>query len=62
MVNQPFPSLFLSVFVLIEYRDYSGRFYFDSLVHDDVQLKAIIDLVGAEKVICGSDYPFPLGM
>lgn len=42
-------------------RDYLGRFWFDSLVHDEKQLACIVDLVGADKIICGSDYPFPLG-
>ncbi len=42
-------------------RDYLGKFYLDSLVHDDTVLKYIVDLIGADKVVLGSDYPFPLG-
>jgi aminocarboxymuconate-semialdehyde decarboxylase len=42
-------------------RDYLGRFYLDSLVHDPVMLKYLIRLVGAHRVAMGSDYPFPLG-
>ena len=42
-------------------RDYLGRFYLDSLLHDPVMLKYIIDLVGEDRVLLGSDYPFPLG-
>ncbi len=42
-------------------RDYLGKFYFDSLVHDEMALKFLVDLVGDEKIILGSDYPFPLG-
>ncbi len=42
-------------------RDYLGRFYLDSLVHDPVTLKYLIQLVGANRVALGSDYPFPLG-
>jgi len=42
-------------------RDYLGKFYLDSLVHDKTMLKYIIDLVGNDKVVLGSDYPFPLG-
>jgi aminocarboxymuconate-semialdehyde decarboxylase len=38
-----------------------GRFYFDSLVHDADALRAIIRLIGAERIALGSDYPFPLG-
>ncbi len=40
---------------------YLGRFWVDSLVHDMKALQHVIDLVGAEKVCLGSDYPFPLG-
>ena len=42
-------------------REYLGRFYFDSLVHDDMALKYLVDLAGDDKVMLGSDYPFPLG-
>jgi aminocarboxymuconate-semialdehyde decarboxylase len=42
-------------------RDYLGRFWLDSLVHDPVMLQHIVSLVGEEKVMLGSDYPFPLG-
>jgi aminocarboxymuconate-semialdehyde decarboxylase len=42
-------------------RDYLGRFYFDSLVHDPVMLDFLVKLAGADKVALGTDYPFPLG-
>lgn len=42
-------------------RDYLGRFWLDSLVHDPAMLRMIVDLVGREKVALGTDYPFPLG-
>ena len=42
-------------------RSYLGRFYLDSLVHDAKALDYLIELVGAERVALGSDYPFPLG-
>lgn len=42
-------------------KNYLGKFYLDSLVHDKAMLKYLIDLVGVEKVALGSDYPFPLG-
>ena len=42
-------------------RDYLGRFYLDSLVHDADALRYLIKLVGAERIALGSDYPFPLG-
>jgi aminocarboxymuconate-semialdehyde decarboxylase len=42
-------------------RDYLGRFYLDSLVHDAEALRGLIRLVGAERVALGTAYPFPLG-
>jgi len=42
-------------------RDYLGRFYVDSLVHDAVALRHLIGLIGAERIALGSDYPFRLG-
>jgi aminocarboxymuconate-semialdehyde decarboxylase len=42
-------------------RSHLGSFYLDSLVHDEAALLHLIRLAGADKVILGSDYPFPLG-
>lgn len=42
-------------------KEYLGKFWLDSLVHDENMLRYIIDLVGPDKVAVGSDYPFPLG-
>lgn len=42
-------------------REYLGRFYLDSLVHDADALRYLIKLVGEERIALGSDYPFPLG-
>ena len=42
-------------------RDYIGKFYLDSLVHEPSVLKYMIDLFGADCIALGSDYPFPLG-
>lgn len=42
-------------------RDYLGRFWLDSLVHDSKALKYITELAGSDKIVLGSDYPFPLG-
>ena len=42
-------------------REYLGKFYIDSLVHDGKIMDYLIDLVGADKIALGSDYPFPLG-
>ena len=42
-------------------RDYIGKFWIDSLVHDEKAMHYIIDVMGADKICLGSDYPFPLG-
>ncbi|MEQ8206529.1 MAG: amidohydrolase family protein [Woeseia sp.] len=42
-------------------REYLGRFYVDSLVHEPAMLQYMIDLMGADSIALGSDYPFPLG-
>lgn len=40
---------------------YLTRFYVDSLVHHPGMLRYTIDLMGADHIALGSDYPFPLG-
>ncbi|XP_057600300.1 2-amino-3-carboxymuconate-6-semialdehyde decarboxylase isoform X2 [Hippopotamus amphibius kiboko] len=42
-------------------KKYLGSFYTDSLVHDPLALKLLTDVIGKDKVILGTDYPFPLG-
>jgi aminocarboxymuconate-semialdehyde decarboxylase len=42
-------------------REYIGRFWIDSLVHDPAMLQFVVDLMGADRVALGTDYPFPLG-
>ena len=42
-------------------REYLGRFWVDSLVHDADALRFLINLVSEDRVALGSDYPFPLG-
>jgi aminocarboxymuconate-semialdehyde decarboxylase len=42
-------------------RDYLGRFFVDSLVHDPGALRFILSVFGERCVALGSDYPFPLG-
>jgi aminocarboxymuconate-semialdehyde decarboxylase len=37
------------------------RLYFDSIVFQSDALNYLVDKVGAEKVMLGSDYPFPIG-
>lgn len=38
-----------------------ARFYADSLVHDPASLDRLLALLGPQRVMLGSDYPFPLG-
>ncbi len=42
-------------------RKYLSKMYFDSLVHEPAKLDYLITLVGADQVMLGTDYPFPLG-
>ena len=42
-------------------REYLGKFWLDSLVHDADMLAYLVKLCGAEKIALGTDYPFPLG-
>lgn len=42
-------------------REYLGKFWLDSLVHEPQMLDYLIRLVGADKISLGTDYPFPLG-
>ena len=42
-------------------REYVGKFWLDSLVHDEPMLEYLVGLFGAEKIALGTDYPFPLG-
>ncbi|KAN0006408.1 hypothetical protein ACTFIU_003116 [Dictyostelium citrinum] len=42
-------------------REYIGKFWVDSLVHDEEALKFLVNLMGEKNVILGTDYPFPLG-
>jgi len=42
-------------------RDYIGKFWIDSLVHDPSVLDYVVKLMGADRIALGTDYPFPLG-
>ncbi|ALD22033.1 amidohydrolase family protein [Hymenobacter sp. DG25A] len=42
-------------------REYLGRFWVDSLVHDPLMLDYLVKTLGADKITLGTDYPFPLG-
>jgi len=42
-------------------REYLRRIYVDSLVHEPLMLRYLVDLMGPDRIALGSDYPFPLG-
>jgi aminocarboxymuconate-semialdehyde decarboxylase len=42
-------------------REYLGKFWLDSLVHEPLMLNYLVKLIGAGRVALGTDYPFPLG-
>lgn len=42
-------------------REYIDKIYYDSLVHSPEMLEFLINLVGANRIALGTDYPFPLG-
>ena len=44
-----------------EPRELLPKLYFDSLVHDPDVLRYMIKLLTPERIMLGSDYPFPLG-
>ncbi|XP_020627562.1 2-amino-3-carboxymuconate-6-semialdehyde decarboxylase-like [Orbicella faveolata] len=59
------PVFAVSVVVLLSgnwfSRKYIGQIFTDCLVHDEKALKYLVDTIGEENVLLGSDYPFPLG-
>src|SRR5262249_58087314 len=40
---------------------YLRKLWFDSLVHSPVVLRHLVETVGADRVVLGSDYPFDMG-
>ncbi|GLZ10857.1 amidohydrolase [Actinomadura sp. NBRC 104425] len=40
---------------------YTGRFHVDSAVFDPRALRLLVDVMGADRVMLGTDFPFPLG-
>ncbi len=42
-------------------RDGFGRLYFDTVLFDPRALRFLCDCAGAQKVMLGSDHPFPIG-
>ena len=42
-------------------KEFLGKFWTDSLVHDQGALKLLLEVIGEDRVMLGTDYPFPLG-
>jgi len=40
---------------------YLRRLWFDALVHSPMVLRHLVEAVGADRVMLGSDYPFDMG-
>lgn len=40
---------------------YVGRFWVDSITHDPMALRYLVEMFGSNRVAYGTDYPFPLG-
>ncbi len=41
---------------------YLDRFYYDCLTHSEPALRYLIDTVGADRILLGSDWPFDMGI
>lgn len=42
-------------------REYIGRFFLDTLVHEAAALRYLLEVFGEKYLMMGTDYPFPLG-
>jgi aminocarboxymuconate-semialdehyde decarboxylase len=42
-------------------KEYIGKFWIDSLVHDKKAFQYMLQVIGEDNICLGSDYPFPLG-
>ena len=43
-------------------KNIAKRFIYDTILHSDKTLEAMIGLVGSERVMLGSDYPYDMAM
>jgi len=41
--------------------DYARKLYFDSLTHSPENLRYLIEALGHDKIVIGTDYPFAMG-
>lgn len=42
-------------------REYARRFWVDGITHDKDAMRYLINLMGDDRIMYGTDYPFPLG-
>jgi aminocarboxymuconate-semialdehyde decarboxylase len=42
--------------------DYLRRFYYDCISHSDAGLEQVVELVGADRVLLGTDFPADMGL
>nr|WP_276328643.1 amidohydrolase family protein [Streptomyces rhizosphaericus] len=42
--------------------EYLSRLYVDSLVYEPAALRRLVDALGTERVLLGSDFPFDMGV
>jgi aminocarboxymuconate-semialdehyde decarboxylase len=42
-------------------REYVGKFWVDSITHDEHLMRYVLSIQGSKRICMGSDYPFPLG-
>ncbi len=41
---------------------YLSKLWFDTVVHDERALRALVEVAGADRVVLGSDFPFDMGL
>jgi aminocarboxymuconate-semialdehyde decarboxylase len=42
-------------------KEYLGKFWVDSLMHEEKAFQLLMEMIGDDRICMGSDYPFPLG-
>ena len=41
---------------------YLSRIWYDTVVHDERGLRDLVEIVGSDRVVLGSDFPFDMGL
>ena len=42
--------------------DYLGNFYYDTITHSDTGLNQVIEILGADRILLGTDFPADMGV